>query len=149
MLMKSRVNLLFKGPFFFRERCFQTLLNPVIAIRQLSHGSLRNSRSCRIDAKSNTLTKEIFPKINNEFKIKNRFYSSKLANDQFTLQEQCDEKGIPFILYVKDSAKKQLEKIAERKPEENSVLRVTVDGGGCHGYQVSFRMDNKIGNADT
>ncbi|WBW70885.1 mitochondrial [4Fe-4S] cluster assembly and transfer protein Isa2 [Schizosaccharomyces osmophilus] len=73
--------------------------------------------------------------------------STKTA-DQYTLQEQYDESGKPYIIHMGDSAKQQLEKVAAQK-QKDTALRVVVDGGGCHGYQISFNMDDQIGKEDS
>ncbi|EPY53550.1 iron-sulfur protein I [Schizosaccharomyces cryophilus OY26] len=74
--------------------------------------------------------------------------STKPAADQYTLQEQCDESGKPYVLHMSDSAKQQLEKVASKR-QKDVALRVIVDGGGCHGYQISFDMDDKVGKDDS
>ncbi|EPX71248.1 iron-sulfur protein I [Schizosaccharomyces octosporus yFS286] len=73
--------------------------------------------------------------------------STKTA-DQYTLQEQYDESGKPYILHMSESAKQQLEKVANQK-QQDTFLRVVVDGGGCHGYQISFKMDDQLGKEDS
>lgn len=48
-------------------------------------------------------------------------------------------------LNLSDSCVKQLKEISER--ESKKYLRITVDGGGCSGFQYLFDLDDKV-NAD-
>lgn len=48
-------------------------------------------------------------------------------------------------LMLSDSCVKQLKEISER--ESKKYLRISVDGGGCSGFQYLFNLDDKV-NAD-
>lgn len=49
-------------------------------------------------------------------------------------------------LVLSDSCIKQLKEISER--ENKKYLRITVDGGGCSGFQYIFDLDDKINEDD-
>lgn len=46
---------------------------------------------------------------------------------------------------LSDSCVKQLKEISER--ESKKYLRISVDGGGCSGFQYQFNLDDNV-NAD-
>ncbi|CAD7092390.1 unnamed protein product [Hermetia illucens] len=48
------------------------------------------------------------------------------------------------ILNLSDSCKKRLEEICT----DGSFLRLTVEGGGCSGFQYKFDLDNKLNEDD-
>lgn len=48
---------------------------------------------------------------------------------------------------IDDSAVRRLAKMMEMDPGANQVFRVSVQGGGCSGFQYSFSFDDKV-NAD-
>ncbi|EEB08844.2 iron-sulfur protein I [Schizosaccharomyces japonicus yFS275] len=56
--------------------------------------------------------------------------------------------GRVFELLVDDSAVKQLENICRRRNTDNVGLRLTVEGGGCHGYQVLYSVELRGSNDD-
>lgn len=49
-------------------------------------------------------------------------------------------------LILSDSCIKQLKEISER--ENKKYLRISVDGGGCSGFQYSFNLDDKVNDDD-
>lgn len=49
-------------------------------------------------------------------------------------------------LNLSDSCTKKLKEIAER--ENKKYLRVTVDGGGCSGFQYMFDLEDKVNEDD-
>lgn len=49
-------------------------------------------------------------------------------------------------LILTDSCIKQLKEISER--ENKKYLRISVDGGGCSGFQYSFDLDDKVSDED-
>lgn len=49
-------------------------------------------------------------------------------------------------LILSDSCIKKLSEIASR--EEKKYLRITVDGGGCSGFQYLFDLDDKVNEDD-
>lgn len=49
-------------------------------------------------------------------------------------------------LNLSDSCIKQLKEISER--ENKKYLRISVDGGGCSGFQYSFDLDDKVNEDD-
>lgn len=51
-----------------------------------------------------------------------------------------------LTLKLSDSCIKQLKEILER--EKKKYLRVSVDGGGCSGFQYSFDLDDKVNEDD-
>lgn len=49
-------------------------------------------------------------------------------------------------LILSDSCVKKLREISER--ESKNYLRITVDGGGCSGFQYLFDLDDKVTDDD-
>jgi len=43
-------------------------------------------------------------------------------------------------LEITDRAAEQLSKIAEREQNSNAALRISVESGGCHGYQYNMKL---------
>ncbi|KAH9485218.1 Iron-sulfur assembly protein 2 [Psilocybe cubensis] len=57
-------------------------------------------------------------------------------------KEELDIELLPLEqvkLEITDRAAEQLRKISERENNQNSALRISVESGGCHGYQ--YKMD--------
>ncbi|KAG0203718.1 [4Fe-4S] proteins maturation [Mortierella sp. NVP41] len=60
---------------------------------------------------------------------------------------QYDEAGKELTINITDNAVKQLKRIAIR--EKNSLaLRITVDSGGCHGYQYLLDLTDTVNEDD-
>lgn len=52
------------------------------------------------------------------------------------------------ILGITDSAVKRLHKLREMEGDPDLMLRVTVSGGGCSGFQYAFGFDDNITSDD-
>ncbi|KAI9022295.1 hypothetical protein CLU79DRAFT_752083 [Phycomyces nitens] len=52
-------------------------------------------------------------------------------------------------LDISERAVKQLKWIADRDHDDNLMLRVLVDSGGCHGYQNKLELTTKVNSDDT
>lgn len=65
--------------------------------------------------------------------LKLHHLSTKPAN------ESCEDE-----ILISDSCVKRLKEITE----EGVCLRVTVEGGGCSGFQYKFDLDSKINDDD-
>lgn len=50
---------------------------------------------------------------------------------------------------VDDSAVKRIRELRAQQGKEALKLRVTVDGGGCSGFQYKLDLDDKAGESDT
>ncbi len=50
----------------------------------------------------------------------------------------------PRVLEISESAASQLATMIEAEGEADLMLRVTVSGGGCSGYQYGFSFDSKV-----
>ena len=48
-----------------------------------------------------------------------------------------------------DSAAKKVKALVEEENNPNLKLRVSVDGGGCSGFQYAFAFDEKVSDDDT
>ncbi|PCI07050.1 MAG: iron-sulfur cluster insertion protein ErpA [Gammaproteobacteria bacterium] len=48
-----------------------------------------------------------------------------------------------------DSAAKKVKALVEEEKNPNLKLRVSVDGGGCSGFQYDFAFDDNINDDDT
>lgn len=49
---------------------------------------------------------------------------------------------------LSDSAIKRVSLLISKEKAENSFLRITVDGGGCSGFQYKFDFDTEIKDDD-
>lgn len=52
------------------------------------------------------------------------------------------------VLTISESAAKRLSTLIEAEGENGLMLRITVSGGGCSGYQYGFDFDTKAKEAD-
>jgi iron-sulfur cluster insertion protein len=53
------------------------------------------------------------------------------------------------IIGFTDSAAKKVKALVEEEKNSNLKLRVSVDGGGCSGFQYAFAFDEKVNDDDT
>lgn len=51
-------------------------------------------------------------------------------------------------LAVTDSAAARISKLREMEGNNRLMLRITVNGGGCSGFQYAFDLDEKTGSDD-
>jgi iron-sulfur cluster insertion protein len=56
---------------------------------------------------------------------------------------------VPSPLSLSDSAIKRIALLKERKGKPDLMLRVTVAGGGCSGFQYSFDFDETLNDDDS
>ncbi|KAF9967933.1 [4Fe-4S] proteins maturation [Mortierella alpina] len=68
--------------------------------------------------------------------------SLKIHNPQF------DEAGKELTVDITDKAVKQLKHIATRDKNPLQALRITVDSGGCHGYQYLLDLTDEVNEDD-
>ncbi|KAK3820371.1 MAG: hypothetical protein J3Q66DRAFT_336962 [Benniella sp.] len=68
--------------------------------------------------------------------------SLKVHNPQF------DESGKELVIDITDKAVKQLKHMAVRDQSPLQALRVTVDSGGCHGYQYLMDLTDIVNEDD-
>ncbi|WP_372399402.1 iron-sulfur cluster insertion protein ErpA [Azospirillum sp. HJ39] len=54
----------------------------------------------------------------------------------------------PRILAVSESAAKRVAFLIEQEGNPNLMLRLTVSGGGCSGFQYGFGFDDTAGDED-
>jgi len=59
-----------------------------------------------------------------------------------------EDSAQPAPLTISESAAKRVAEIKIRNGMENSMLRVTVSGGGCSGFQYGFDFDTEIKDDD-
>ncbi len=57
---------------------------------------------------------------------------------------QTSEQG----LIISDSAAARIARLRELQGNDGLMLRVTVNGGGCSGFQYAFDLDDKINEDD-
>ncbi|KAJ3351608.1 [4Fe-4S] proteins maturation [Allomyces javanicus] len=50
-----------------------------------------------------------------------------------------NDQGMPLVLLIDESAVQQLRKIYDRDGNDQQALRITVDAGGCHGFE--YKLD--------
>ena len=53
-----------------------------------------------------------------------------------------------MTIIVDHSAVKRIKDLRNQKNEDDLHLRVTVEGGGCSGFQYKIELTNKIGDKD-
>ncbi|KAF9146685.1 [4Fe-4S] proteins maturation [Linnemannia schmuckeri] len=61
---------------------------------------------------------------------------------------QYDEAGKELTVIITDNAVKQLKRIAVREKNPLQALRITVDSGGCHGYQYLLDLTDTVNEDD-
>ncbi|KAF9128650.1 [4Fe-4S] proteins maturation [Mortierella sp. 14UC] len=61
---------------------------------------------------------------------------------------QYDEAGKELSVIITDNAVKQLKRIAIREKNPLQALRITVDSGGCHGYQYLLDLTDTVNEDD-
>ncbi|KAF9909574.1 [4Fe-4S] proteins maturation [Linnemannia zychae] len=61
---------------------------------------------------------------------------------------QYDETGKELTVIITDNAVKQLKRIAVREKNPLQALRITVDSGGCHGYQYLLDLTDTVNEDD-
>ncbi|KAI7820235.1 hypothetical protein BC939DRAFT_458062 [Gamsiella multidivaricata] len=61
---------------------------------------------------------------------------------------QYDESGKELTIDITDKAVKQLKHIAAREQNPLQALRITVDSGGCHGYQYLMDLTDTVNEDD-
>lgn len=64
---------------------------------------------------------------------------AQTKNDGLHLSDSCVER----ILHVTE-AERRGERRGEGEGAANDMLRITVEGGGCSGFQYRFELDNKL-----
>lgn len=52
------------------------------------------------------------------------------------------------VLNITDSAAARIAKLCELEGKDGLMLRITVNGGGCSGFQYAFDLDDKTGDDD-
>ena len=68
-------------------------------------------------------------------------------NTPFTVLDS-DTETTDYTLCITDSAAHRLNTIFATKDTNTPVLRLTVTGGGCSGFQYKFDFDDKITESD-
>lgn len=53
-----------------------------------------------------------------------------------------------MTITVDDSAIKRIQEIRDRQGKDSLLLRVTVDGGGCSGFQYKLDLTDQTGEKD-
>lgn len=51
-------------------------------------------------------------------------------------------------LHISDSAAKRIAALQAKESKPGLMLRVTVEGGGCSGFQYKFDLDDKVNEDD-
>jgi iron-sulfur cluster insertion protein len=59
------------------------------------------------------------------------------------------EESIPSPLLFTDSAALKVQQLIRDEKNDNLMLRIFVQGGGCSGFQYGFTFDETIGEGDT
>ncbi|QPG74735.1 hypothetical protein FOA43_002068 [Brettanomyces nanus] len=56
------------------------------------------------------------------------------------MQTYSEHNGLPLFMGITNEASQQLNKIAKQDNEPNRALRISVESGGCHGFQYVFKL---------
>ncbi len=59
------------------------------------------------------------------------------------------DQAMPSPLLFTDSAAVKVQQLIEEEANENLMLRVFVQGGGCSGFQYGFTFDENLQEGDT
>lgn len=73
-------------------------------------------------------------------------FSSAATSNATTDAPQTPQKDPNATLILSETCVKKLSEICEG--DEKSYLRITVDGGGCSGFQYKFELDSKVNEDD-
>jgi len=63
-----------------------------------------------------------------------------MSTDPFALDMTAADR----VLHISDAAAKRLNAMIEAEGGKELMLRVTVSGGGCSGFQYGFTFDDKV-----
>ena len=63
-----------------------------------------------------------------------------MSTDPFALDMTAEER----VLHISDAAAKRLHAMIEQEGGKDLMLRITVSGGGCSGFQYGFSFDDKV-----
>ena len=63
-----------------------------------------------------------------------------MSSDPFAFDMSVGER----VLGISDAAAKRLAWMIEQEGDTDLMLRITVSGGGCSGYQYGFSFDDKV-----
>ena len=83
--------------------------------------------------------------------MNNPFSQAGNANNPFAPENSFENSGTPIAdmtLAITDSAAERLKAIFADKTDANPMLRLTVTGGGCSGFQYKFDFDNTTHDTD-
>ncbi len=68
--------------------------------------------------------------------------------DPFDPFGEPDKDAADRVLNISESAAKRLAKLIEAEGDDGLMLRITVSGGGCSGFQYGFSFDSKTAPED-
>ncbi|CAO3594638.1 unnamed protein product [Absidia cylindrospora] len=79
-----------------------------------------------------------------------QFYGSQAINHSSTVWNGATVKQASneFGINITDKALQRLQEIAERDNDPTQLLRITVDSGGCHGFQNKMELTNTTDEDD-
>ena len=83
--------------------------------------------------------------------MNNPFSAQPNGNNPFAPQnsvENSDVNPTEMTLAITDSAAERLNAVFAGKTDDNPMLRLTVTGGGCSGFQYKFDFDNSTNHDD-
>ncbi|VEU22349.1 DEKNAAC103522 [Brettanomyces naardenensis] len=63
------------------------------------------------------------------------FSRTKVVNQQYS-----EHNGLPLFIAISPEATKQLNQIAREETKPELALRISVESGGCHGFQYVFKL---------
>ncbi|KAF9200383.1 [4Fe-4S] proteins maturation [Haplosporangium sp. Z 27] len=102
---------------------------------------------------SQTTHKPLFSYPVTQLRLNSNAATASLADTYSTpslkiLNPQYDESGKELTVEITDKAVKQLKHIAARDQNPLQALRITVDSGGCHGYQYLMDLTDTVNEDD-
>ncbi|KAG0210932.1 [4Fe-4S] proteins maturation [Mortierella sp. GBA30] len=157
-LLRSRQSLPLPFSKLFRTRscAVSALSSPSFSHRTLTTYSTVTSRH-RSLAASASLPRNI---LSNPLLLRQVRFNSSVATAEATPSNeaaapslkihnpQVDETGKELTVDITDNAVKQLKHIASRDQNPLQALRITVDSGGCHGYQYLMDLTDAVNEDD-
>ncbi|KAG0348525.1 [4Fe-4S] proteins maturation [Podila humilis] len=110
-----------------------------------------HSRAGNISNTRSSLTRHFARPTFTSFNIQGAARSGQHARSYGSLKvhnPQVDESGKELTVEITDNAVKQLNHVAARDNNPLQSLRITVDSGGCHGYQYLMDLTDEVNEDD-
>lgn len=64
----------------------------------------------------------------------------ELSKTKVMNQQLSDRNGLPLLVTISEEAAKHLRKVTATDNKPNTALRISVESGGCHGFEYVFKL---------